>query len=194
MSPTRPRRIEGHSSALTRSSVDGSSSVDDDRESGGRCAGSGSGADVVNIERLVAFAADDDSVHVVVAGRVVQHEGGALGTGEPALAPCGHRGEDRVRVAAFVGEAILVTGRVLLVLDATQQTLFHKTGEAKAEHVPPNGKFVLEVVEPAGAKAGLADEEQVPVVAEHGGAAGDGARPVGRVDAFHPISLEQWVA
>ena len=35
----------------------------------------------------------------------------------------------------------------------------------------------LEVVEAAGAEARLADEQQVPVVAEDVGAAGDGAGP-----------------
>ena len=43
----------------------------------------------------------------------------------------------------------------------------------------------LEVVEPAGSETRLADDQQVPVVAEEVGAAGDGARPSGRVGALH---------
>ena len=43
----------------------------------------------------------------------------------------------------------------------------------------------LEVVEPASAEAQLAEEQQVPVIAEHSRTAGDGARPIRGVGALH---------
>ena len=97
-------------------------------------------------------------------------------------------------VSALVGEAILVTDRVLLVLDATQHTLFDEPGEALREHVAPDPEFVLELLEAAGAEAGLADQQQVPVVAEHRSTPGDGAWPIGGVDTLHTASLRRWVA
>ena len=123
----------------------------------------------MDVEGLVAFAADDDCVHVVVAGGVVQHDGCAFGAGEPTVSPGCHRRQDRVGVASFVGEAVLVADRVLLILDATQEPLFDEPGEAQCEDVAPDPEFVLEIVESSRPEACLADQQQVPVVAEHGG-------------------------
>jgi hypothetical protein len=159
-----------------------------------RCAGAGGGADVVDVDRLVAFATGHDGVHVVVTGRVVQDEGGALWAGEPAVAPCGHRGQDGKCVAALVGEAILVTDRVLLVLDATQYTLFDESGEAPREHVAPDSELALELLEAPCAEAGLADQQQVPMVAEHRSTTRNCAWPIGGVDTLHTPSLRPRVA
>src|SRR5437764_9289718 len=84
--------------------------------------------------------------------------------------------------------------RVWLVLDPAQQALVHEPVETSGEDVASDTERLLEVVEPASAETGLTDEQQVPVVAEHGRAAGDGARPVGGVGALHAPSLEEMVA
>ena len=148
-------------------------------------AGSGPGADVAHVEGLLAVAADHHGVHVVVAGRVVQDQGRAFGAGKPALAPGGHGGEDRVHLATLVGEPVLVAAGVLLVLVPGQECVVDQAGQPPGEDVAPDAQSRLEVVEAARAEAGLADKQQVPVVAEHVGAAGDGAGPARHVGPFH---------
>ena len=71
-----------------------------------------------------------------------------------------------------------MAGRVLLVLDPAQQTLLDETVQPLGEDVASCAERLLEVVESTSAETCLTDQEQVPVVAEHGRAAGDGARPV----------------
>ena len=85
-----------------------------------RRTGAGGGANVVDVEGLVAFAADHDCVHVMVACGVVKDDRFAFWAREPAVSPCGHCRQYRVGVATFVGEAVLVADWVLLVFDAAQ--------------------------------------------------------------------------
>ena len=158
-----------------------------------RGAGSGLGSHLGR-RGVVAFAADHDGVHVVVASGVVQHQRCAFRAGEPAVAPGRHGGEDRVGVTALLCEPVLVARRVRLVLDPAQQALVHEPVETSGEDVASDTERLLEVVEPASAETGLTDEQQVPVVAEHRRTAGDGARPVGGVGALHALSLEETVA
>ncbi len=131
------------------------------------------------------------AVHVMAARRVVQDEERAFGASEPAVAPCRHRGQDGVGVPALLGEAVFVASGVLLILDPTQETLFHETGEPLGEDVAPDPELVLELVEAARAQARLADQQEVPMVAEHGSAPCDGAGPVRGIDALHRPSLGQ---
>ena len=112
-------------------------------------AGSGRGSYLTDVEGFVAFAADDDGVHVVLAGGVVQHQWCAFRAREPAVAPGGHGGEDRVGVAALLREAVLVAGRVRLVLDPAQQALVDEPVETSGEDVAPDAQRLLEVVEAA---------------------------------------------
>ena len=103
-----------------------------DRGHSVREAGSGLGADVANVEWLGAFAADHDGVHVVIACGVVQDERRAFGPGQPPVPPGRHGGEDRVGVAALVGEPVLESWRVLLVLDAARALLRRRVATAVA--------------------------------------------------------------
>ena len=141
----------------------------------GWSAGASSGADFADVQRHVAFAADDDCMHVVGACGVVKHKRGALFAHEPAVAPCGHRRENRVGVASLVGEAVFVTRRVFLILNPTHQSLVAEAGEPSDEDVAADPECCLKVVEFAGSETRLADEDQVPVVAEDRGATSDGA-------------------
>ena len=75
----------------------------------------------MDVEWLGTFAAYDNCAHVVVAGFVVKHDRRAFGAGQPLLAPRSHGGEHRVHGTALVGKAVLVTGRVVLVLDLTKK-------------------------------------------------------------------------
>src|SRR5207244_9602193 len=113
---------------------------------------------------------------------------------EPPIAPRGHRGEDRVHVAALVGQAVLVARRTRLVLEAGQQPFVDETREPLAEDVAPDPERGPEVVEAAGAEARLPDQQQIPVVAQQVGAARDRARPRRGVGAFHADTVSQWVA
>src|SRR5215207_3757526 len=92
--------------------------------------GSGQGTHVANLDRRRALAAHHDRLHVVVAGGVVQHERRSFRTGEPAVAPRGHRRQDRVGVSTLVGESILVAWRVGLILDPAKATLVDEGVEA----------------------------------------------------------------
>ncbi|MEY2589354.1 MAG: hypothetical protein QOJ67_1338 [Acidimicrobiaceae bacterium] len=142
-----------------------------------RVAGTSLGANVADIEQLFALAADHDGVHVVPAGRVVQHKRGALWTDEPTLAPRGHGGEDRVRIASLLREAVVEPRRVVLVLHLVEQAFVDEAGEPLREDVAADAKRNLEVVEAAGPETGLADEEEVPVIPEHVDAARHRAWP-----------------
>ena len=151
---------------------------------GGPVAGAGLRSDVSDVERLVALAADDDGMHVVATGSVMQDEGSAFGAGEPAFAPGRHGGKNRVDVSAFVGEAVLAAGRSLLVFDPAEQVFVNETVQSLGEDVASDPERGLEVVEAAGPETRLAQDQQVPVVAEDVDAAGDGARPARCVGAF----------
>ena len=137
------------------------------------------------MDRRGALAAHHVGVHVVAACGVVELERAAFGAGEPAVAPRRHRGEDRVDVAALVGEPVLVANRTLLVLDTGEHSLVDEQGEVRREDVAPDAERALEVVEPAHAEARLAKQQQVPPVAQHVDGAGDRARPLRRVGACH---------
>src|SRR5205823_11404144 len=156
-----------------------------DRGHSAREAGPGRGADVANVEWLGALAAHHDGVHVVIALRVVQHERRSFRSDEPTLTPSRHSREDRIRVPALVGEPVLEARRALLVLDAREDPFVDKSREPLREDVAPDAELGLEVVEATRAETGLADEQRVPVIAQKIGAAGDGARPPGRVGALH---------
>ena len=158
---------------------------------GGPVAGAGLRSDVSDVERFGAFAADDDGMHVVDTGAVMQDEGSPFGTGEPAFAPGRHGGKDRVDASAFVGEAVLTSGRSLLVFDPAEQLFVNETVQSMGEDVASDPERGLEVVEAAGPETRLANDQQVPVVAEDVDAAGDGARPARCVGAFHRNSLSR---
>lgn len=49
----------------------------------------------------------------------MQDQRGPFGTGEPAIPPGGHRGEDRVDLAAFLREAALVAWREAGLADSS---------------------------------------------------------------------------
>src|SRR3954452_13215624 len=111
-----------------------------------RVAWSRLGPHFAHVEGLGAFAAHDDGVHVVIARGVVEDQGSPLRAGEPTIAPRSHGRQDRVDVPAFLGEAVLVAGRVLLVLDPLQQALVHEAAQALREDVAPDAELALEVV------------------------------------------------
>jgi hypothetical protein len=74
-------------------------------------AGSGFAGGLADINWLVAFVTDHFGVHVVAAGDVVEDQRSAFWPGQPFVAPGGHGSEDRIDLAAFVSEAVLVTQR-----------------------------------------------------------------------------------
>src|SRR5688572_24697471 len=143
------------------------------------------GRDLADVEVLPALAAHDDGVHVVVAAVVVQEHGRPFRSAEPAAPPGVHGGEHAIGVAALVGQPVLGSRRRGLVLDAVEHTLGDEALEPEGEHVATDAEVALEVVEAAGPEARLPDQQHVPVIAEDVGAAGDVARPVGRVRAPH---------
>ena len=146
------------------------------------------GGHLADVEGLGTFAADDDGVHVVAAGPVVEKHRGASGAGEPAPAPCVHRRQHRIGVAPLAGQPVLVAGRVRLVLDSLEDPLVDQAVEADRKHVATDPERPLEVVVAADAEASLADQEDVPVVAEDVRAAGDVAWPGGGVGASHAFT------
>ena len=83
----------------------------------------------------MALVADDFGLHVVTAGNVVEDQRCAFWSGEPLVAPGGHRGEDRIDLSAFVGEAVLVAERPFLIGDAGEETLINEFGQVVGEDV-----------------------------------------------------------
>ena len=139
--------------------------------------GTGFGDGLADVDRLVAFVADDFGVHVVAAGRVVEHEWCAFGSGEPFVAPGGHGGENGVHLSPLVGEAVLVAQRSFLVWDPGEQAVVNQSVEVGSEDVPADTERFVEVIESAGSEAGLADDQQIPAVAEEVCAARHSAGP-----------------
>ena len=141
--------------------------------------------DLSDVDRFVALAAHHDGVHVVVARRVMQYERRAVGPAEPPVTPRCHRRKDRIHLASLLGQSVLRSGRMALILDALHDPLVDELVEAPREDVATDAELTLEVVEPSGAETRLTDQQQIPVITQHCRAARDRARPVGGIHTLH---------
>ena len=86
-------------------------------------------------QRFAALGADHLGVGVVAARLVPVHDRLALVTGQPAVAPPGHRGEHTEEVAALLGEQVVVADRVALVFAFLQQALVDQGAQPVGERV-----------------------------------------------------------
>ncbi len=79
--------------------------------------------------------------------------------------------------------------RIGLVLNATHHVLIDQRVQPTSEHVSTDAQCCLEIVEAASAETCLPNQNEVPVVAKHRSAAGNGAGPVGRVSSLNALTL-----
>ncbi len=73
-------------------------------------------------------------------------DGGPIGGGV-AVTPLAHGGDDRPQVAALVGEAVVVAGRVFGVGDPHEHAGIDEAGEALLEDVAGDAEASLKLIE-----------------------------------------------
>ena len=103
----------------------------------------------------------------------------------PAVAPARERDDDRVEVAALLGQPVLVARRRLLVahpLEDAVRTSFCSRSASRCRVVP---RSALEVLEAPHAEERVAQDQQRPAVADDGESAGDRARHPADVPPAH---------
>src|SRR5204863_18378 len=110
----------------------------------------------------------------------------ACGAGRVAVAPLHQRDEHGIKVQALVGQPVLVTAALpmLLVRDLPQQALVHQPRQPVAQDLPGRLGAALHVVEAADPVEHLAQYEEGPLLADD--AHGRADRAVGAVVVEDP--------
>jgi hypothetical protein len=136
----------------------------------------GQGSGVTGLERFAAGLADD-LCGELVAAVMPEDQRRTVVAGQVLVAPAHQRDDDRIQIAARVGQVVLVAGRVLGIGPSLQDPGADQGAEPGRERVARGSGAVHHLVEPAVAEEDLADGEQGPFLADDVQGAGDRAGP-----------------
>src|SRR4029077_8356516 len=145
----------------------------------------GTGAHVTRRHRLGAVGTGEHRHHGVTATTVLQLDGRSGVTRHPAIAPARHRDDDRVEVAALLGEPILEARRPVLVSKPLHHVRVDETLQAIGQPVTREADG-LEVLEPPHAQERVAQDQERPAIADHG------QRPRHRAGEVSDVSPAHW--
>lgn len=104
----------------------------------------------------------------MAARRVPVKEGPPRSAGQVRVAPVDEGEDHGMKIQALWRQAVLVPERAVLVGDLGEDAGLDQGLEALAEDRPGDAETPLEVVEPAHAQEGVAQDEERPAVAHHG--------------------------
>lgn len=121
--------------------------------------------EIERIDVLAAVFTDRSRVHDVPA-RLVDESDGVAVFGLPLVAPRQECGQDGYEVPALLGEPILVTWWMLLVLLSSHDPGVDQCGQTRRQDVPCDTKTCLEVVETPKTVEGISDDENRPPLAD----------------------------
>jgi hypothetical protein len=122
--------------------------------------------DTLVLNGLTALGADDLAGDLVPRIAVMQRDGCAASVVKPFVSPGEHARQDWEKVAAHVGEQVLVTRGIVLVEPFGHDPGVHELSEPVRQRVAGDVQGPLELVEARESLQCVADDEQRPGITE----------------------------